>query len=92
MRKRSSKGGCRVPRKGVTPRFTCREVFGNWYIQDQADGGDFVALTPRQDVALLLVAAANDFTARMAAGAVTLGAELEEAKRQATEAARKRKR
>ena len=96
MRKRNDQGGRRVPRKGVAPkpRFSCHQVFGNWYIHDtkDAESGGIVAMTPKQDIAMLFVAAANDFTARMAAGAATLGAKLEEAKRQAMEAARKRKR
>ena len=38
-----------------------------------AESGGIVAMTPKQDIAMLFVAAANDFTARMAAGAATLG-------------------
>lgn len=76
------------------PRFSCHQVFGNWYIHDAKDAecGGIVAMTPKEDTAMLFVAAANDFTARTAAGAATRGAKLKEAKRQAIEAARKRKR
>jgi hypothetical protein len=94
MRKRSDQGGRRVSRKGVIPppRFSCHQVFGNWYIDDSQDAecGGIVAMTPKEDIAMLLVAAANDFTARMALGAADLSALLKKTKRQAIAAARKR--
>ena len=88
MRERDDKGGRRIPRKGVTPRFTCHSSCGNWYIQDQAEQ-TIIAMCTRQDAAMLLTAAANDFVGRTAAGAASLSMMIDNLKQAATAAAGK---